>query len=216
VWLLGWSELLRFKDLRVVGLQHATEAQVRHLADIPEGTPLVAVDLDAVVAGIERHPWVAEAEARRVFPDAVVVQVRERSVRAVLVLDGLFLVDEEGTPFRRADPDQLDHVFLTGIDRAFAESQPELARRVVNDGLAILDAALSSGELRESEISEVRFAEASGYVLALRNGGEIRLGFRGADALTRLPRLVAAGVDLDVPSRVDLGMDAHVVVTPAS
>lgn len=216
VWLFGWSDLLRFHELRVVGLEHATEAQVRHLADIPAGTPLVGVDLDAVVAGIERHPWVAHAEARRVFPDAVVVQVRERTVRAVLVLDGLFLVDEDGTPFRRADPEQLDHVFLTGLDREFAEAQPELARRIVHDGLDILDAAVATGELRESEISEVRFGRQSGYVLALRNGGEIRLGFRGAGALARLSRLVAAGVDLDAPSRVDLGMDGHVVVTPAS
>lgn len=215
VWVVGFSDLLRYHTLRVVGSEHVSEVQARHLADIPEGTPLVAVDLDAVVAGVERHPWVASAEARRVFPDAVVVQVHERVPRAVLVLDGMFLVDADGVPFRRADALDLDRVLLTGLDPSLAEREPALARRIVHDGLALLDAAVATGELRESEISEVRFGARAGYTLALRNGGEILLGFRGADALANLSRLVAAGVDLTHPHRVDLGMDHHAVVTPS-
>lgn len=215
VWLFGWSDLVRYRQLRVVGATHVTEAQARHLADIPTDTPLLAVDLDRVVAGVERHPWVASAEARRVFPDTVVVVVHERVPRAVLSLDQLYLVDEAGVPFRKADAGDLDRVLLTGLDPVLAEREPELARRILHDGLGILDAAIATGELRENEISEVRFGALSGYTLALRNGGEILLGFRGSDALARLSRLVAAGVDLRQPHRIDLGMDRHAVVTPS-
>ncbi len=215
VWVLGWSDLVRYRELRVVGSDHLTEVQARHLSDIPVGTPLVAVDLDAVVAGIARHPWVASAEARRVFPDTVVVQVHERVPRAVLVLDGLYLVDADGVPFLRAVGPDLDRVLLTGLSPDLAQQEPAVARRILQEGLALLDAAVATGELRESEISEVRFGTRSGYTLALRNGGEILLGFRGTTALARLSRLVAAGVDLAQPHRVDLGLDHHAVVTPS-
>lgn len=215
VWVLGWSDLVRYRELRVVGGQHVTETQARHLSDIPVGLPLVAVDLDAVVAGVSRHPWVASAEARRVFPDTIVVQIHEREPRAVLALDGLFLLDTEGVPFRRASARDLDRVIFTGIDPELAVREPELARLILREGLTLLDAAIATGELRESEISEVRFGARTGYTLALRNGGEILLGFRGTDALARLHRLVAAGVDLALPLRVDLGLDRHAVVTPS-
>ncbi len=225
---LGWlalgSEAMRFRTLRVVGNDHASVAQLRHLADLTPGAPLLTLDLDAAMAGVARHPWVAEAEARRVFPDTVVIQVRERQVRALLLLDGLYLVDTEGTPFRRADPDQLDHPILTGIPPALADSDPALARRIVHDALGILDAAPGRAGLREVDISEVRFDAESGYTLALRNGGEVLLGFPGtghaepgsgtASAFSRLDELASRGVDLSRPLRIDLGYPKMAVVSP--
>ena len=68
---LGWvafgSEWMRFRTLRVVGLDRVSEAQVRHLADLTPGEPLLALDLSNAVAGVSRHPWIAEVEARRIF-----------------------------------------------------------------------------------------------------------------------------------------------------
>lgn len=214
VWVLGFSELVRYRQLVVVGNSHVTEAAVRHLADLPEGSPLVALDLPHAVAGVERHPWVAHAQARRVFPDTVEIVVEERVARAVLVLDGFYLVDQDGVPFRRADADQLDHPLLTGIPAELANREPAVARRLIREGLALLDEAPRHAGLQDGEISEVRFDAGIGYTLALRNGGEVLLGFEGAPALTRLDVLTAHGVDLSHPQRVDLGLPKLAVVTP--
>lgn len=217
-WLVRYSEHTRVHEVRVVGLTRATEAQIRHLADIQEGEPLVTVDLDRAVAGAERHPWVAHAEARRIFPDTVVLQIRERTVRAVLSLDQLYSVDSDGIPFRRADPEDLDHLLLTGMDApdlaTLVRDEPELARRILRDGLALADAAVATGELRETDLSEVHFNVRSGYALRLRNGGEILLGFRGSEGLGRLAHLPRTGIDLSRPQRIDLGMDRLAVITP--
>lgn len=213
-WGLWQSELLRYRTLRVVGLERATEAQIRHLADLDAGAPLVALDLDAAAAGVARHPWVASAQVRRVFPDTVVVQVREREPVAILQLDGLFLVDAEGTPFTRATGADLDLPLLTGIPRALADREPELGRRLLREGLARLDAVQTRGGLAPEAISEVRFDARAGYTVTLRNGGEVRLGFASLDALDRLPALAAAGVDLSTPHRLDLGLRSLAVVSP--
>lgn len=223
-WLVLGSEAIRFRTLRVVGNEHASFAQLRHLADLTAGAPLLTLDLDAALAGVGRHPWVAHAEARRVFPDTVVIHVREREVRALLLLDGLYLVDTEGTPFRRAGPGEVDHPILTGVPIALADSNPALARRIVQDGLGILDAAPGRAGLREVDISEVRFDAESGYTVALRNGGEVLLGFPSSSrsgaasepssVYTRLDELASRGVDLSRPLRIDLGSPTIAVVSP--
>lgn len=228
VWLGFFSEALRFRELRVVGNERASEVALRHLADLAEGTPLLRLDLDRAVEGVERHPWVAEATARRVFPDTVVLQVHEREPRALLLLDALYLVDADGTPFLVAGAGDLDHPVITGLPPALAESDPPLARRVIVDALALLEAAEGRGGIRESAISEVRFDVRAGYTLVRRNGGELLLGFQAPApdggipgpagweaALARLDTLATAGVALaSRPFRVDLGTPSLAVVTP--
>lgn len=217
-WLAFGSDLMRFRTIRFEGNDRASEAQLRHLTNLEMGTPLLTLDLEAAAAGLARHPWVAEAEARRVFPDTVVVSVRERQVRALLLLDGLYLVDTEGKPFRRADAGHLDHPVITGIAPALADAHPSIARRIVYDALGILDAAGSRPGLREEDISEVRFDAESGYTLALRNGAEVLLGFQASDSLSgvfsRLDTLASRGVDLSRPLRIDLGSPKMAVVSP--
>lgn len=215
-WLCFGSEHLRYRTLRFVGNTEATEAQLRHLADLPAGEPLLALDLTGALDGVRRHPWVASATARRVFPDTVVISVEERQVEALLLLDNLYLVDAEGVPFRRATSPHLDHPVVTGLDPALVEQHPELARRIVSDALALLDAAQGHAGLHASDISEVRFDPESGYALVLRNGGEVLIGFRPADdALGQLDALASRGVTLaPSPLRIDLGSLVAVVVTP--
>jgi cell division protein FtsQ len=213
-WLMLGSDLTRYRTLRIEGNEHASEAQLRHLADLAPGGPLLTLDLERAVAGVRRHPWVAEATARRVFPDTVVLQVRERQVRALLLLDQLYLVDTEGTPFRKADAGDLDHPVITGVPQSIADTDAPLARRIIRDALALLDRVEGRAGLHELDISEVRFDVESGYTVALRNGGELLLGFQEEAALAHLDALASRGVDLSHPLRVDLGSPKLAVVSP--
>ena len=212
-WLLVASPWLRFESLTVEGGVHANAAELRHLANLPKGTPLVQLDLDGAVAGVSRHPWVKTATARRQFPNGVLLSIVERTPVALLHTDALYLVDDEGVAFSKALSGELDLPVLTGIG-PLAASQPEVGRRLVVEGLAWLQAAEEQGGVPLSDISELRFREDSGYVLFLRNGGEVLLGFTETARVSRLPQLVAQGLDLSVPHRVDLVSGQLAVVTP--
>ncbi len=225
-WGLLGSNLTRCHEVDVDGLTQVDATQVRHLANVAIGQPLVLVDLNAAKAGVERHPWIASAEVRRAFPDRVVITVQERRPVALLMMGGLYLVDETGDVFRKADDTTLDLPVLTGIPSTYATEQPDLARRIVRDGLEILAeadgsapnpssaAADASGKIPRNAVSEVRFDARAGYVMVLRNGGELLLGFTPSDALARLGRLTRKGVDLSLPHRVDLASPRLAVVTP--
>jgi cell division protein FtsQ len=208
------SPHVRYEHLRVVGATRADVAELRHLADLPLGEPLVSLDIDRAESGVERHPWVASAELRRAFPGTVVLRVRERVPVAILQLDGLFLVDADGYPFTRATPGDLDHPYLTGLAPELASAQPEVARRVLREALQWLEVAQSKGQLPESALSELHFDARAGYTLVLRNGGEVLLGFAEPERASRLSQLARGGLDLSRPHRVDLASDRLAVVTP--
>ena len=222
VWGLWGVEATRLHEIRVVGNSRVSEAQIRHLAGLGIGTPLIDINVESAELSVLRHTWISSAQIRRIFPDTAVIEVTERQIRALLMLDKLFLVDINGEPFRVATPPDLDYPVITGLEEEFAHQEPELARRIIHESLAWLDAldaprttiATGSQKLSSQDVSEVHFDEKSGYALVLRNGGEIRLGFRDRSILSRLDALLAGGVDLSLPHRIDLGFDQLAVVTP--
>jgi cell division protein FtsQ len=213
-WLLVGSPYVRYATLRIVGNERAPATQLRHLVDLPQGDPLVMLDLDLAAQGAMRHPWVRSAEARRSFPDTVVLQITEREVVAVAVLDELYLVDRDGRIFTKAEAGDLDHPYLTGLDSERMSREPEVARRLVSEAIAWIDAVRTRGGIPESDISEVRFDARSGYALVLRNGGEVLLGFADRERASRLALLAQQGVDFQTPARIDLASERLAVVTP--
>ena len=212
-WVLLASPWLRYESLTVAGAVHSNAAELRHLADLPTGAPLVQLDLDAAVAGVTRHPWVKSASASRQFPNGVLLTVVERVPVALLLTDALYLVDQDAVAFIRARAGELDLPVLSGIGE-LADAQPEVGRRLVREGLDWLAAAEKRGGVPLSEISELRFDANSGYTLFTRNGGEVLLGFADLERVARLPALTALGLDLAVPHRIDLVSGQLAVVTP--
>jgi len=90
----------RFAVRRVVldGVPEARRADAEEVTDPLLGRPLLFVDLDAVVDGLARRPWVARASARRIVPDTLVIHVEARPPMALARHGGvLWTVDREGT-----------------------------------------------------------------------------------------------------------------------
>ncbi len=194
---------------------HCTPAELRHLADVRQGTPIWSVNLDQVVAGVMRHPWVASVEASRRWPDTVVIRVGEHRPAMLLKQGGLYYVDEAGEVFKRARGSDLDHPVLTGVDAELSREDPRLARRVVLEALDILAQVDTSTELLVSDISEIHFHLQDGFTLVLRGGTELALGFASVERrLPRLARLRSEGLDPSVPQRIDLAPDTVALVAP--
>lgn len=195
--------------------RHALEGEVRHLADVRMGQPLWDVELEQAVQGVLTHPWVRSAVATRRWPDTVVLRVEEYVPRMLLQSDGLYYVDERAEVFKRARTDDLDYPVLTGLAPELLERQGEVARRVVEEAIRVLDAVEASGEVLVEDVSEVHFQQRAGFTLVLRNGAELSLGFADpGDALRRLRRLRQAGLSPTPPQHIELAMEAVAVASP--
>ncbi|MEU1122728.1 FtsQ-type POTRA domain-containing protein [Streptomyces sp. NPDC005899] len=95
LWLLYGSSWLRVERVSVTGTHVLTPAEVRSVAAVPLGSPLVSVDLDALEARLRgRLPRIDSVDAARSWPHGVALEVTER--KPVLLV-------EKGTKFIEVD-----------------------------------------------------------------------------------------------------------------
>lgn len=190
----------------LVGPTHSVDPkELIALAAVEPGAKLLSIDPDEVAARVATHPWVLSVHVERKLPSSLQIDVVERQAAAVAMLGGLYLVDEQGQPFKRAMTSEATGlVVLTGLDRSQYSDDPAAVRAAYRRALALL-ALYNSGKNRPS-LSEVRIEPRYGYNLyLLESGAEIRLGLDShGEKLARLDQILDAltHAGLDGPSRL--------------
>jgi len=212
---IAHGETFQIQEVNIVGNTMASPVQLKHLANVRRGTHLFGANLDRAVQGVEQHPWVQDASARRRFPGAVEIHVREHSPRMLLAIDDLWLVDDNGTIFTRADSGSMDFPVLTGIEPTLFNEHPNIARAILDDATRLHKAVEADEQLADSDLSELHFDADVGFSLILRSGTQVVLGFADpAPALDRLSRMRERGLNLDTPQRIDLDVGSVAIASP--
>jgi cell division protein FtsQ len=99
-WVVFNTSLLGVRRVVVTGSLIADADQVRAVAAVRTGTPLVRVDTGAVRARVRRIPSVADADVSRSWPSTLVIEVVERSPVAVVVAGPEYIVlDGQGVVY---------------------------------------------------------------------------------------------------------------------
>lgn len=102
VYLFYFSSALAVEKVDVKGTDVLSPSQVRRVAQVPVGDPLARVDTDAVAARVEGLVAVRDVDVSRCWPDAVCIDVTERTSVAVVDKEGtLWGLDETGILFRQ-------------------------------------------------------------------------------------------------------------------
>jgi cell division protein FtsQ len=187
------SPRFRLQTIEFTPTPHLSHADVMALAGVSLGDRLLSIDTDAVATRIARDPWVKRAYVSRRLPGCLVVEVSERRAAAVAALDGLYLIEESGHPFKRASMDEADGLpVLTGIERAMYAQMRDASEAAFREALALL--AEYRARPGRPAVGEVSIAPGFGFSLFLFEGGaEIRLG-RGnySKKLAQLDRIFEA------------------------
>jgi cell division protein FtsQ len=196
--LIGYDLMLRSPDLRVretvvKGCQELTEKEILTLASVRSSANLLTINRDAIARRIRANPWVREVFVGREFPGRLVIVVRERKAVALLERDeGLYLVDGEGTPFKKLETgEESDLPVLTGCVRGGI-----LDGALVKKSLALLNdlAGIKDGP-EIGKVSEIHGNETFGLSLFADTGLCLQLGFDGYE--NKLKRLTSVMADLD-------------------
>lgn len=216
-WLVLRPDCMVVENMVFEGRAHAGWAELRHLSDMRNGTTIWAVDLDAIETGVERHPWVESATARRVWPSTVVVDVLERTPVAVVHLDDLHYVDRHGTLFLKGRLPSLDFPHLTGIGEELARRHPSLPSLVVRDALHLLDELENRGIAVSDEVSELTFSSSRGFTIFIGNSRVLFGLEESVRQLDRLEYLVSHGeIVFESALWVDLAPTDVAIVRPLS
>lgn len=154
----------------MAGTEAVDAEEIRVLADIPVGTNIWDIDLDAVRARINRHAWIADADVRRWLPNSLVVAVEEhRPIAALRVGDTPWAVDEHGRLFAPLPADVAHELTqISGVELLEAQTLDArtmyLLRRV---------AALHHCLHRRHPLTEIQVHETKGLTVRTEDLGDL-------------------------------------------
>src|SRR5580704_1876393 len=135
------SPRFAIEQIALHGNHHLTDDQVRALLPIRVGDNVFDAGLDHIVRELGANPWIDRADAHRVLPHTIVVEMREHDAVALAELGGRYLVDASGHAFKRAAPSDGDGLpLITGLDRTAYLADPEATAKLIVNAMAALAA----------------------------------------------------------------------------
>jgi len=165
-------------EIEMEGLARLTRADVERIAGIGVGKNIFDTNAEEALARLRAEPWIASADVRRRLPGSYTVQIVERKAIALLALDELYLVSDEGLAFKKLGPgDPSDLPLITGIDLdAIAEDRTGSGSALAG-AIALLNEYTAAGLAKREVLSEIHIepdATLSCYVG--KDGMYVRLG----------------------------------------
>jgi len=172
---IATSSYFDVRRIEVRSTRRAPTDEVRRLVESARGKNLLTLDLDALRRAALGHPWVSEVRFERRLPNTLRVIVTEHRARALLLMGHLYLVNEDGRVFKRADQDEREGMpVITGISRMSYLEHPERAQGQIARALEALDQYYARVR---PPLSEVHLGAGGEMTLYLRRGGvAVRVG----------------------------------------
>ncbi len=151
--------------------------QMRQIAAIPSGSPLLFFSAKRVLARLRAHPLVDQATLSRRLNGVVHIDIQLRQPVAIVGGRGLTYTDSAGNTFKTLEPgDLLDFPIITGIQDGRTMIHTE-RQQVVKTALQLLQLTEEWFQQQGHTISEVHVDPTAGYSLFTnRVGGCIVLG----------------------------------------
>jgi cell division protein FtsQ len=135
--------------IEIRGAQHADVDALRARLSTRVGDNVFRADTGADTLAALNDPWIASASVSRSLPHTLVVDVTERTAVALVDLGGLYLVDANGHPFKRARVERGDGAGLpvvTGLDRETYAASPDHTAQLVLSALSALTTWKAAGD----------------------------------------------------------------------
>ena len=113
------SPYFSVREIQVRGADKVSGDEVIAMAGLRRGMSTWNIDLAAIEKKIGRHPWVRRVFVRREFPRRVIIDVEERTPKAIVALRKLYYVDADGVVFKEVGPgENVNLPLLTGLRRS--------------------------------------------------------------------------------------------------
>jgi len=209
---LGHSRLFSVRDIDMNRCAYVTRDEISGiLSGVPQGN-IWSLSSGDIGRRLLSHPWVRSVSVRKSFPDRLVVRIEERRPTAMINLDTLYYVDEEGAIFKRLTAyDPKNFPIVTGFSRTELTARDAVTLQNLKKTLELIRST-ESGVLRQN-VSEVHFDAQEGFTLVTKDTGlQLKIGMMDSrEAMKRveeaMPKLSSVGqargiVDLKTAGRI--------------
>ncbi len=165
-------------DIEVEGNDRLERDDILEHAGLTVGGNVFEVAPEDAQARLLAHPWVAEATVTRQLPSSFQIHVREHRAVALLSLDGLYLVSDDGSVFKRLDEsDVVDLPVVSGVDRTRFVRDLQYRSATLTRVVALMHDYRGAGLWRREPISEIHVEANDGLSLYIgEDNVRVRLG----------------------------------------
>ena len=172
------ADAFAIDEVRIIGNQVLEDIDVRRAAHLQIGSNVFEVSAEEARNHLLRHPWIEDATVFRKLPGQVRIEVVERTPVALVALDRLYLVSDEGVVFKRLGVDDpVDLPVITGIASERFYDDLDYRTEVLLGSMALLHDYEGAGLADREPVSEIHFDGANGIELFVgQDGLNVRLG----------------------------------------
>lgn len=166
-----FDDLLYFRihEIEISGCVVTTPRELRKYADITYEMNMLTLQPGAIEKRLEMHPWVEQAKIRRIWPDSLLVSIKEYRPRALVVQgegNGFQYIDSRGILFAAvASGQDMDFPVITGLDVLDAEREKEQLLDYASTFLRL--ASQNNPSLPAQNISEIHFTPEGELIVYL-------------------------------------------------
>ena len=183
------SQYFSVREIQVRGADKVSGDEVIAMAGLRRGMSIWSIELAAIEKKIGRHPWVRRVSVRREFPRRVIIDVEERTPKAIVAMRKLYYVDSDGVVFKEVGPgENVKFPLLTGLRPEQITAPDPATRKRIQDALRLSEMMVQ----RSHSLSEIHFAKpdrlvvyTTAYPIALHMGWG-----NWAEKLTKMERLL--------------------------
>ena len=172
------ADAFAIREITIEGNQQLEDIDVRRAARLQIGSNVFEVSVEDARNHLLQHPWVEEASVVRKLPGRVRIDIVERRPVALVALDQLYLVSEEGAVFKRLGVDDpVDLPVITGIASERFYDDLDYRTAILLRSMALLQDYEGAGLAKREPVSEIHFEGANGIELFVGDDGmNVRLG----------------------------------------
>ena len=142
------------REIQVRGGDKVSGNEIVTIAGLRQGMSIWKIELGRIEEKIARHPWVRRVLVRREFPSRIIIDVEERTPKAIVAVRKLYYVDSDGTVFKEVAPgENVRFPLLTGLRAEDVMTANQSVRRRIQDAMRLADLMAQ----RSHSLSEIHF-----------------------------------------------------------
>ncbi len=172
------ADAFAIREIVIEGNRRLAAIDVRRAAGLQIDSNAFEVSTEQARDRLLQHPWVKEATVVRKLPNRVRVELVERTPVALVALDQLYLVSEEGVVFKRLGVDDpADLPVITGIASERFYDDFDYRTAVLLRSMAVLQDYEGAGLADREPVSEIHFDGPTDIELFVgEDGMHVRVG----------------------------------------
>jgi cell division protein FtsQ len=169
----SWKHDLPVSIVRAEGNTIVPTAEILRLAAIPKDAKLFSVDIAAAQKRVKQNPFIRAASVNRQGPEGISVAVEERTPVAILVMNQMLYVDEEGVVLPLVKSERLfDLPALTGaLPEAECMPGKRITKQPILEALHLLAISRMISDELFRRISEVQVRESGDLLIHTAEAG---------------------------------------------